>query len=176
MTNEEKILLGIKALGFQDTGSFIAIVDKNYPDSDYVDVKNLSGTLYPGVRKRASIKDDKSDKQGFIITPVEGSYAIVSRIDQSDELYISMFSDIESMVIDGGENLGLVKIQDLTSKLNELVKTVNDLIAKFNTHTHQVTTTGSATTQTGTTVKPGTEVTKAKEFNKSDYENEKFKH
>ena len=35
MTNEEKIVLGIKALGFQDTGSFIAIVDKNYPDADY---------------------------------------------------------------------------------------------------------------------------------------------
>ena len=173
MTDDEKIIRGIQALGNPSANSFVAVVEDNYPEKDYVDVRSLSGTLYPDVRKRAALKEDKS---GIIITPVNGSTVIVTKIGNGDELFISMFSDIESIVIDGGENLGIVKIEELTSKLNALVKTVNDLISKFNTHTHQVSTTGTAVAQAGVASPTLTLAQIAQLFKREDYENKKIKH
>ena len=170
---EQDILNGIRALGNQEANSFIAVVENNYPDKDYVDVRDLAGTQYPEVRKRAAIE---SGTDGIIITPVTGSTVIVTRIGKSDELFISMFSMVDCMVIDGGEYGGLIKIQEQINKLNALVKTVNDLIQKFNMHTHQVATTGSASAQTGTASATTMTAQTAEEFKREDYENEKVKH
>ena len=170
---EQQIIQGIKDLGNNGEESFIAVVENNYPKSDRIDVRSLSGTLYPDVRKRAALK---KDKEGIIITPVKGSTIIVSRIAKSDELFVSMFSSVESIVIDGGENLGIIKIEELTAKLNALVKSVNRLIEQFNSHTHVVATTGTASAQAGTAAKVVTSVSKAQDFKRSDYENDKIKH
>ena len=170
---EQDILDGIRALGNQEAASFIAVVENNYPDKDYVDVKDLSGTKYLGVRKRAAIK---SGTDGIIITPVTGSTVIVSRIGKSEELFISMFSDVESIVIDGGEYGGLIKIQELTNKINGLIKTVNTLIQQYNTHTHPVATTGSAVAQSGLASATTMTAQSAQNFKREDYENEKVKH
>lgn len=170
---EQDILNGIRALGKQDDSSFIAVVESNYPDKDYVDVRDLAGTQYLEVRKRAAIE---SGTDGIIITPVTGSTIIVTRIGKSDELYISMFSAVDRVVIDGGEYGGLIKIQEQINKLNALVKTVNSLIQQYNTHTHQVATTGSASAQTGTASATTMTAQAAQEFKREDYENEKVKH
>lgn len=173
MNYEQQVLEGFRNLGNNGDESFIAIVEENYPELDRVDARSLSGTLYPDVRKRAAMKEDK---EGIIITPAVGSTIIVSRIGKSDELFVSMFSSVESIVIDGGENLGIIKIEELTKKLNALVKSVNVLIEQFNSHTHLVSTTGTASAQSGTAAKVATSVSKAQDFERSDYENEKIKH
>lgn len=76
-----------------------------------------------------------------------------------------MSADINKsdIIFNGGKLDGLVVIQKLTDKLNELVKT-------FNTHTHNVTV--SHPGGLFTTVTPGST---AKPFQKTDYENTKIK-
>lgn len=87
-----------------------------------------------------------------------------------------MSADInkEDIIFNGGELDGLVIIQKLTDKLNELKDTVNSLIKAYNNHTHITTATvgtGPAGTISPTTSKAQT----AKPFKKSDYENTKIK-
>lgn len=87
-----------------------------------------------------------------------------------------MSADInkEDIIFNGGELDGLVIIQKLTDKLNELKDTVNSLINVYNNHTHITTATvgtGPAGTISPTTSKAQT----AKPFKKSDYENTKIK-
>ena len=87
-----------------------------------------------------------------------------------------MSADInrENIIFNGGNLNGLVVIQKLTDKLNELKDTVNDLITKYNAHIHTTT----ATVGTGPVggLSPTTSTAQpAKAFNKSDYENTKIK-
>ncbi len=82
-----------------------------------------------------------------------------------------MSADInrENIIFNGGDLNGLVVIQKLTDKLNELKDTVNDLITKYNTHVHVCAAPGSP-------CKPiDVPAQTAKAFNKSDYENTKIK-
>jgi len=50
--------------------------------------------------------------------------------------FIVQYSDVVSLTINGSEFGGLVKVIELTQKLNAMENIVNDLILKFNTHTH----------------------------------------
>lgn len=74
----------------------------------------------------------------------------------------------------GGELNGLVIIQKLTDKLNELKDTVNSLINAYNNHTH-ITTATVGTGPVGTISPTMSKANTAKPFNKSDYENTKIK-
>lgn len=83
----------------------------------------------------------------------------------------NMSADInaDDIIFNGGKLNGLVIIQKLTDKINELVKTVNALITKYNTHVHVCAAPGSPS-------KPvDAPADSAKTFNKADYENEKIK-
>lgn len=75
----------------------------------------------------------------------------------------------DNIILNGGDLNGLVIIQNLTNKINELVNTVNALITKYNAHTHLCAAPNSP-------CKP-VEITadSAAEFNKADYENTKIK-
>jgi hypothetical protein len=134
MTSDEKILSGLIGLGKSPEGTFLAIVEKSYLDKEYVDVRDLSGTLYTEVRKRAAVENSTS---GILITPSEGSSVIVSRIESSDELFIEMFSDFQQITMNtgsthllidsngyaiekGNENLGKC-LEDLIDELNKIV-------------------------------------------------------
>lgn len=74
------------------------------------------------------------------------------------------------IILNGGENLGLINIADLTSKLNELVGTVNALIQKHNLHVHICASPGSPSKPTDTPAET------AEQFNKDDYEDTKVTH
>ena len=56
-------------------------------------------------------------------------------VDDADEINISANLKIE---FNGGEFGGLVKINELLEKINNLENLLNDLIVKYNTHTHAV--------------------------------------
>lgn len=126
------------------------------------------------VRLRAVVNGKESK---MLITPACGSYVTVIDPDNAmTDLLVIAYSEIEKVEIDcdkvsfnGGENDGLIKITELTNKLNELVDA-------FNKHTHS----GVITAVTGQAVgKPGntgTPVSTAETFTKSDYEDEKVKH
>lgn len=110
---------------------------------------------------------DQKEKS-LVVTPKVGSMVMMADLSGGDmrQMMVVGYTEVESIVVNGGENGGLINIADLVSKLNGLVD-------KFNSHTHQVSTTGTAAAQTGTAAAP---VSKATKFNKSDFEDESIKH
>lgn len=125
------------------------------------------------VRLRAVVNDEES---GIVITPTVGSFVMITDLSNGDkrDWAVVMYSEIDKVEFNGGKKDGLININDLTNKLNNLVDEVNSLKAKFNTHTHTVTTTAPAGEWiTKTTTSTASDATK---FNKSDYEDDKITH
>ena len=133
----EEIVLGLHRLLKGAKTSFIAVAKEDKEDT--VDVEDLNGTKYIDVRKIAT-----QGIKGMIPKVKKESFVIVSRIAGSDDLYVSMYSEIEGVVItagettvefndkgeitfNGGKNNGLVKVEKLTDKINAVEKNVNDL-------------------------------------------------
>lgn len=98
-----------------------------------------------------------------------------NRTDNISEIYKLICDDVqvtsESFVFNGGSNAGIIKIIDLTNKLNLLVNQVNAFRTVFNTHVHSGVTVGGGSSG----VTPSTAL-EASDFDKSDYENTKIKH
>lgn len=88
-----------------------------------------------------------------------------------------MSADInrDNIIFNGGDLGGLIVIQKLTDKLNELKDTVNNLITQYNGHIH-VTTATVGTGPVGVLSPTTSTATPALPFNKSDYENNKITH
>ena len=116
----------------------------------------------PGVRLRSSLTADEGSltvvpKVGTAVTlgSLSGdlSELVVIAVDHAERIEAS-----GTVTINGGELGGLVNIEALTGKLNELVKMCNG-------HTHQ-----------GVHGPTGKPLTEAKEFCRRDYEDEFVKH
>ena len=83
----------------------------------------------------------------------------------------------EVIQFDGGENFGLVKVKELTEKINNLENTVNSLIAKHNSHIHITTATVAATPTPGIIAPTSTtETGTLTATQQPDIENEKVTH
>ena len=98
-----------------------------------------------------------------------------NRTDEISEIYKLICDDVqvtsESFVFNGGSNDGMIKIIDLTNKLNKLVNQVNAFKDVFITHVHTGVTIGGGISGVTPSI-----VNNATDFNKSDYENPKIKH
>jgi hypothetical protein len=113
--------------------------------------------------------------EGIIVKPKKGSHVIITRLSNVD-YYVSQYSKIDDIiinadndiVINGGKNEGLVKIKELTEKLNALVSDFNAFVDIYSSHTHAVS--GASTGA------PSVPATATKIFNQSYYENTKIKH
>lgn len=117
-----------------------------------------------GVRLRASETENDSH---LLIVPKKGTAVTVGSLSGDlAQLVVLAVDEVESITINGGKLGGLINIEVLTAK-------INDLVEKFNAHTHQVTTTGTATSQTGTAA--ATAMT-AENFDKNDYEDKLITH
>ena len=122
----------------------------------------IGSIVIPDVRLRASELDDDGQ---MLVTPKVGSAVTVGSLSGDlSQLVVLQVDHIESIVINGGRLGGLINIEQLTDKINELVDT-------FNSHTHDVTV--SHPGGTFTTIKPGSS---ASSFMKGDYEDETIKH
>lgn len=121
---------------------------------------------------------------GIHIIPAMNSRVWVSEVDEPGRWALVRCGTIEKMYVkantlieyNGGGLGGLVKVSVLVSKLNALEDLVNDLITKFNVHTHlYVPGPGTATTPSAatTSIETGSiaSVTRLDEI-----ENEKIKH
>ena len=107
---------------------------------------------------------------GFLIIPKIDSVVVVTMINKYTG-YVSMFSDIDSIQLNGKNFDGLVKIEDLVTKLNNLEKAFNNHITSYNSHTHAGVTSGFASTGIAA---PDTQ--HLTETVKSDLENTKVSH
>jgi hypothetical protein len=126
------------------------------------------GVEWLGVRLRAITGQNK----GLVGYPKQGTQVLCARVEDTDEWAVVLVAEyesieltIESMVINGGVN-GLVMIDKLTEKLNELV-------SKFNAHTHITTATVGASPTPGTIAAT---TNQASTFIQSDFEDNKIKH
>lgn len=119
----------------------------------------------------------------ILIIPKENSIVGFIQIEgNSTDIQIISYSDIEqvdiiigsstinikdsSIILNNGQLGGLINIEQLTNKLNTLIST-------FNSHTHSVTTTGSASAQSGLAAAPSSPMSS---LNKADYEDTTIKH
>lgn len=173
-------------------------------------VVDVNGTQYEDVLLY-TIAD--GGLKGFVFIPQVESTVLLSRIGQSNELYVSMFSMVDKVLLtigekvevalDGkeltykndkvnlrikgdtvelnadkivfnrGDNLGFVKVMELTDKINALVDS-------FNNHTHSGVITavsgGSGNPAVGTPGNTQIPISPAHKLNKKDYENDKITH
>lgn len=125
---------------------------------------DVAGQLIDGVKLKATSTEDDSQ---IMITPAIGSAVVFGSLSgDMGNLVVLQVDRAEQIVINGGKLGGLVNIEALTKKLN-------DLVNMFNSHIHTVSTTGSANAQSGTASPVSN---KASSFNKSDYEDDKIQH
>lgn len=147
-----------------------------------VNVANNTFTFTPNDESApvegARLKAVRTSSGGsFIIKPAEGSLVAVGFIDTTNAVClfveeaqkVEVNSDLTSF--NGGSNFGLVNIDPLTAKLNELVTSVNDLVSTFNSHAHTGVSTGG-----GTSGPPTASANNANNFNKGDYEDASVVH
>lgn len=122
-----------------------------------------------GIRLRAS---ESSQDAQMLIVPKENTAVIVGSLsgDLSD-LVVLAVDVIERIEINGGKLGGLINIEALTDKINELVKAFND-------HTHTIET-GKIECgpypNAAPVIVPAV-VSKAQQLQKEDYEDETVKH
>lgn len=135
----------------------VASVDLSTRTCDCTPISGVAVTDIPNVQLMAEVDD------GFLIIPTVGSTVFVLHSTRHAP-YIELFSQIDGvMVIVGNVQLvingsgiqlgdgsfgGLIQIQQLVEKLNNLENAVTSHIAKFNTHTHAGVQAGAGTTAT----------------------------
>jgi len=144
---------------------------------DCIAVDGHTEYILPNVRLMPSVDD------GLFIEPkIDSNVKII--FSQNVEPFVCQYSAIENITIDAntliklndGSFEGLIKIVELTEKLNKLKDEVNSLVTKFNNHIHITTATIGATPTPGTIAPTTTKATNVSEFKKPDYENTKIKH
>lgn len=135
-------------------------------------IKQVSGDAdneIPDVKLLAESND------GFLKIPAVGSVVIIA-VTRESIPFVLMFSDLKKVYSiqdqfqfnDGGFG-GLVKVETLTDKLNNIENKVNSIINSFNAHTHPVS--GSATTVPAALI-----VGTLTPTNKAEIENDKVIH
>ena len=117
---------------------------------------DLGNITVPDVRLRAS---EAIEEGQLLVTPAIGSAVIVGSLSGDlTQLVILAIDRAESIVINGGKLGGLINIEPLTQKMNDLIQAINS-------HTHQ-----------GTHGPTGPPLQPVKQFNRGDYEDSNIKH
>jgi len=110
-----------------------------------------------------------SSTTGILIVPTVNSSVIISWTDNTTA-YIAMYSEIDNILYQDGTNGGLINIVDITTKLNDLVGKVNNLYSLLQNWKPTPNDGGLALNVAANLL------LSASLFDKSDYENTKFKH
>jgi hypothetical protein len=71
-------------------------------------------------------------EKGFTLIPANGSLVIIQQTSQATA-YVSMVSKVDQVYLAGDANGGLVKVNDLVSKLNRIENDINVLKLVFST-------------------------------------------
>jgi len=123
--------------------------------------------------------DENSESKGFFVVPSVGSLVIVTFISPQ-ESFISAWTEIDTVVakqdqwtFNEGENLGLVKVQEMTDRLNEMESLFTKLQTDFNSWV-PVPNDGGA--ELKAIISSGFGVQPVPNSKTSDFENEAVKH
>lgn len=166
MTPERRLADNIKRLS--PTSMWMTQGEVTSTDGITCSVK-IGDAEFDGVRLRASLTENEKN---MLVVPKVGSSVVLGCVAGNlNTMVVLQVDEIDKIVINGGELGGLVKIQELTDKLNALVD-------QFNNHTHTLPT-GAVVTPAGPNANPITVpaiTSKANNFNAEDYEDELITH
>lgn len=95
------------------------------------------------------------NQTGFFIIPKVNSDVVVTMINRSTG-YVALFSELSEIQLNGKNYDGLVMINDLVTKLNNLENKLNTFMTTYNTHVHAGVTSGTASTAVTPSVIVGT--------------------
>ena len=78
---------------------------------------------------RLRVVSDNNTSSKMLLTPKIGSFVLVADLSGGDlsDMAVVMFSEVEKIIINGGNNGGLVKINDLVNHLNTIENDINAL-------------------------------------------------
>lgn len=140
-----------------------------------VEVSNMSCTVQigearlEGIRLRASLSDN--ERQTVMIPKVGSPVTLGSLSGDFNDMVVLQVDEVDSVIFNGGQLGGLINIEALTEKINELVDA-------FNRHTHTM---APGTIQVGASVnaipvKVPAVLQKASRLNRKDYEDSNITH
>lgn len=179
----------IQSLNKTQDGLFLCTVtsvDEANRTCNATTVTGVSGIEIKDVMLMAALDD------GLLLTPAVDSNILVIKSEKVPP-YAIMYSELTKVsAIVGDNNVeitsdgiqlsgntfgGLIKIQELVTKINRLESKVDDLITKYNSHIHITTATVGATPTPGVIAPTTTSETPiGTQTQKSDLENETIKH
>lgn len=125
----------------------VVSVDENTRTAQCMSI-NTDAEITITVRLMPTVDD------GIFVVPTVGSTVTVST-DTNCEPIVVGFTETDKIVLRGGEFDGLVKVAELTTKLNNAENKINAIINAYNAHTHILT----LTMGTGTAAPTVTQVT-----------------
>lgn len=131
-------------------------VDKDNRVCDCTPIGGEASTTIPGVQLCAE------NNNGLVVFPKVGSTVIVAQSVRNNT-FVMMFSDVESIQLMDGTYGGLITLLDpsnankgILKKVNNLENLLNDLITKYNIHTHAGVTVGAGVTAVPTPLETST--------------------
>lgn len=123
----------------------VTSVDK---DKCKCDVKLSNGIEIKEVNLRAVLDDNK---KGFVIFPKVNSMVLIGTIENNENnAFVLMCSEITDVTIDAkivindGNNKGMVKLPELIEQVNKLENKVNEILTWTSIHTHPVPSLGTS--------------------------------
>ena len=108
---------------------------------DSVDSVNKTCYCIP-IDKSGDLQDVRliaDNKVGFYIIPTVNSIVLVTMLNNTTG-YVSMFSEVDEIQLNGDAYGGIPIVQNLVNKLNDLEIAFNQHILLYNAHTHPETT------------------------------------
>lgn len=134
---------------------------------------SIGDAVIKGVRLRASLTE--RERQILIVPKVGSAVTVGSLTGDYADMVVLQVDEADSVVINGGHLGGLINIEDLTSKINELIEA-------FNSHTHDIApgaikTVGTSAAQSNAGAVEVPKISKpARKLDRNDYEDNRIKH
>ncbi len=161
----------IRILAGTNDSDTVILVDAEVVSVD-TDKRNCKCTIITGkAQNEITVRLMSAVGDGILIKPSVESTVSVLMSKKVDPI-IFQYSDIDEIIILGGDLHGLIKIEDLVKKLNNVEKALNTHITKFNTHTH----TGVQSGGSSTAVPAATDTQHLTETTQQDLENKNISH
>lgn len=135
-----------------------------------------------------SLQGDQEGEEGFLLLPKVGSYVIVGLVDGQDTGAVLLTDTLEALelkigdktlhftsegiVFNGGDLGGLIKVEELTTKLNTIERDINSLKQAISTWT-PIPSDGGAALKAAITSWAGKQLQQSR---RGDYEDPNVKH
>lgn len=125
MNNSTTLQMAVKGLVDLDSSKYPSTIC-TVSEIDLIE-NTCTCTPTDGKGKFIEVQLSMSDSKGFLLIPTDGSIVVISQLNSFDA-YVSMVSDVDQIYLNGDGEGGLVKVNDLVTKLNNIENKINAMI------------------------------------------------